>query len=1064
MDSKRSYQLLAKAIEPLKPLKPLAATLSVSARLTAVSARSFASQALSFLVKLHGHELPHQSGGDGPDVGLETKSGPSTPLASPTIPLASLASSQAGAPSQPVIPDTTALPAPTAFADTWAHQHLEEMAHGFGWVGTSTDEGYPADAESSFCAATSDSLTRLAATLGVAPDLIGAVGLRLHLDVDGTGISQATHQEGSFTNLDSTPSEITSKEPGNHALLAIPRRWFEAAWAYSDTKVREPLSSAKRELIGAMTQSSREQYLARKDVEIKESLERVFTLESALLSFFDPKSGHDYGAGTSKDESTESEIAAQLKRAKKTAIKLEVQAFNAAISEAPSFASRYLDDAVAQERQKALTRGGHSADTGALAGGRADLPLTMDMDLATSAFMSFIRNVGWATAELSEEEWTAGLASLGLPAAAVDQDERLRIGEALHVFLSVLAQSLTEEASASQSLVQATSHSEAKTPIENRPLATADHDIPPATTEGPATGATEEVAAVPRADEPTLVKTSQMQADQATQAGHLAGSKDEGHALPHDLQIMTAYANIYDLDDDTDYEILTEVPAAPSQEGSSVPDPAPAAQPPAVQLPNTLSLVLPPLPAKYPAPLDAGDTGHTALPSQRHHLPTKMIVAAFVANFLAALVWGGIVYLKAGAGSPDAVEGARVKRIMMDQEKFKKDVQKKLNKLSSQWHHVREETRDISDRVGDIKGSIADVSDAAKEIKRIIKDNDQQIRRIKSAGVDIPASGPKASEPRQAEGGEELKKKPFGQVGPLDRTAEPLADQTGSGEENLAGAGIIDIAMAGSKAPAEDDLEDGGSIIGETTDTLATTETTETPAMNALRSIGMAMAEDEPISEPVSLTSAEGASGSEIRAEASNPSHAPQASGEAGFTAPLSTDVGRLSGQVSRLTSEFRGLFSHLGYQMAIFAALPTMPPLQGRVTSPYGRRSSPLGAVRSAEFHRGIDIAAPKGSVVFAPADGLVVFSAPKHGFGNCLILSHGLVETAFGHLSKMLVRQGQMVRRGQPIARVGSTGHSTGPHLHFEVRIDGLPVDPGIFIGKEGQGSGALFAKSNQ
>ena len=1083
MDSKRSYQLLAKAIEPLKPMKSLATTLSMSARLTAISAGSLASQALSFLVRLHGHEIHHHAGGNGPDVGIEAKAAaPFTPLASPAIPLAAiplaaLPSPQVGAASQPVTPAPLALPATIAFPDTSSLSHLEEMAYGFGWVGTSTDEGYPADAESSCCAAASDSLTRLAATLGVAPDLIGAVGLGLHQDVDGTGILPVTHQEDSFFHVDSYPSEITSREPGYHALLAIPRRWFEAAWAYSDTKVREPLSSAKRELIGAMTQSSREQYLARKDVEIKESLERVFTLEGALLSFFDPKSGHDYGAGASKDESTEAEIAAQLKKAKKTAIKLEAQAFNAAISEAQSFASRYLDDAVTQQRQKALARGGHSADTGALAGGRAGAPLTMDMDLATSAFMSFIRNVGWATAELSEEEWTAGLASLGLPAAAVDQDEERRIGEALLVFLSALAQSLAEEASTSQSLVQGASPSEEKTPIENKPLATADHDIPPATTEGLATGATEEAAAAPKTDEPHLDETSEVPANNADQAdlagysshthadhqaGHLAASIDEGHARPHATPIMTAYANIYDLDDDLDDDMLTEVPELLSPEWSSAPSPSPAAaQPQAVQLPNTQSLALPPLPAKYTAPLDAGHTGHTALPSQRHHLPTKMIVAAFVANFLAALVWGGVVYLKAGAGSPDGVEGARVQRIQVDQEKFKKDVQKKLNKLSSQWHHVREETRDISDRVGDIKGSIADVSDAAKEIKRIIKDNDQQIRRIKSAGVDIPASGPKASEPRQ-EGGEELKKKPLGQVVPLDRTAEPLADQAVSGEETLAGAGVIDIAMAGSKDPAEDDLEDGGSIIGETTDIPATTETTETPAINALRAIGMAMVEEEPISEPVSLSSAEGAPVSELMAEASR--IATLASGEAGFTAPLSADVGRLSGQVSRLTSEFRGLFSHLSSQMAIFAALPTMPPLQGKVTSPYGRRLSPLLAARSAEFHRGIDIAAPKGSVVFAPADGLVVFSAPKHGFGNCLILSHGLVETAFGHLSKMLVRQGQRVRRGQPIARVGSTGRSTGPHLHFEVRIDGRPVDPGIFIGKEAQGSGALFAKSNQ
>lgn len=124
--------------------------------------------------------------------------------------------------------------------------------------------------------------------------------------------------------------------------------------------------------------------------------------------------------------------------------------------------------------------------------------------------------------------------------------------------------------------------------------------------------------------------------------------------------------------------------------------------------------------------------------------------------------------------------------------------------------------------------------------------------------------------------------------------------------------------------------------------------------------------------------------------------------------------------------------------------ALPVFP-TEGRLTGGFGGRSNPFGA-GGGEFHAGLDVAAPTGTGVLAAADGVVTFSGWKGGYGNVIIIEHDgqQVVTRYGHLSRRYVEEGDTVTAGRLIGSVGSTGRSTGPHLHYEVRIDGKPTNP--------------------
>lgn len=130
---------------------------------------------------------------------------------------------------------------------------------------------------------------------------------------------------------------------------------------------------------------------------------------------------------------------------------------------------------------------------------------------------------------------------------------------------------------------------------------------------------------------------------------------------------------------------------------------------------------------------------------------------------------------------------------------------------------------------------------------------------------------------------------------------------------------------------------------------------------------------------------------------------------------------------------------------------LPQGRPVQdGFISSYFGRRADPFTGYTA--VHKGIDFAGPEGTRVSSVAAGLVTFAGERAGFGEMVEINHGNgLATRYCHNEKLLVKQGDMVRKGQEVAMVGSTGHSTGPHLHFEVLKNGTQVDPLRFIGEE-------------
>jgi len=124
-------------------------------------------------------------------------------------------------------------------------------------------------------------------------------------------------------------------------------------------------------------------------------------------------------------------------------------------------------------------------------------------------------------------------------------------------------------------------------------------------------------------------------------------------------------------------------------------------------------------------------------------------------------------------------------------------------------------------------------------------------------------------------------------------------------------------------------------------------------------------------------------------------------------------------------------------------AEAPSMWPVIGRVTSSFGERQDPFNG--EGAFHKGIDISGTMGEPVRAPADGTVLMAGPASGYGEEVMLDHGHgIHTLYGHLSRFAVTAGEDVHRGEIIGYVGSVGRSTGPHLHYEVRIHDTPVNP--------------------
>jgi len=127
-------------------------------------------------------------------------------------------------------------------------------------------------------------------------------------------------------------------------------------------------------------------------------------------------------------------------------------------------------------------------------------------------------------------------------------------------------------------------------------------------------------------------------------------------------------------------------------------------------------------------------------------------------------------------------------------------------------------------------------------------------------------------------------------------------------------------------------------------------------------------------------------------------------------------------------------------------AAIPDAMPVAGIITSDFGWRRLSHSRGR---MHLGVDIAAPYGSTVTAPADAKVAFVGHKNGYGLTVILDHGgNLTTLFAHNSEVLVTEGETIHKGQEICRIGMSGHTTGPHVHYEVHVDGNAVNPSKFL----------------
>ena len=154
-------------------------------------------------------------------------------------------------------------------------------------------------------------------------------------------------------------------------------------------------------------------------------------------------------------------------------------------------------------------------------------------------------------------------------------------------------------------------------------------------------------------------------------------------------------------------------------------------------------------------------------------------------------------------------------------------------------------------------------------------------------------------------------------------------------------------------------------------------------------------------------------------------------------------ELQRLELDIAHEEGDLRHLSAHLKEQQTLLNFTPSVWPVRGWISSRFGYRVSPFTGRR--ELHKGLDIVNRAGTPVVVTADGQVVFAGYKGGYGKMVIVDHGLGKvTKYGHLSKIDVRNGDSVIRGQELGRLGNTGRSTGPHLHYEVVLNGKAVNP--------------------
>jgi len=168
---------------------------------------------------------------------------------------------------------------------------------------------------------------------------------------------------------------------------------------------------------------------------------------------------------------------------------------------------------------------------------------------------------------------------------------------------------------------------------------------------------------------------------------------------------------------------------------------------------------------------------------------------------------------------------------------------------------------------------------------------------------------------------------------------------------------------------------------------------------------------------------------------------------ETGLVQQMRADVERLKSEAVSREESLSELEKLLQNKREMLTHTPSIWPVHGWVTSGFGFRTNPFTGLT--QMHEGLDISNREGTPVIAPADGIVSATGKDFTYGNVIVISHGFgIISRYNHLSKILVGAGQKVKRGEKVGEVGTTGKSTGPHLHYEVRVNGVPVNPTRYI----------------
>lgn len=162
---------------------------------------------------------------------------------------------------------------------------------------------------------------------------------------------------------------------------------------------------------------------------------------------------------------------------------------------------------------------------------------------------------------------------------------------------------------------------------------------------------------------------------------------------------------------------------------------------------------------------------------------------------------------------------------------------------------------------------------------------------------------------------------------------------------------------------------------------------------------------------------------------------------------PAEHDAFQLNNRIQQQEAYIRSLGELVERHREMYNSVPMLVPANGTLTSHFGVRVHPVSGEE--KLHAGVDIGAKSGTPIYASGGGVVVFSGVQRGYGNVIEIDHGFgYRTLYGHASKLLVEVGDTIERGQLIALVGSSGISTGPHLHYEVIVDGTKIDPTPFL----------------